>query len=594
MDRFAYNYLDINGEKSNRLGYVNDTGTDYASYDDIKTGQTSGNYQYNRIGELTADVQEGMKLYWRYGDHKLQKIVRTDQDSPEVEFFYNPLGVRVGKLVKPRQNGQFEAQENWTYHYYVYDANGQLMGVYDSKLYADRRETTLEEQYIYGSDRVGVIKKGLTVYDNGVVAPSSDPLVENSLGQKRYELKNYLGTVNVTVSDRKTYDGTEDVFEAVVTNYAETYAFGMLMPNRSLNADGQKHLFHGMEHDVEVSGSGNSYTTEFRQYDPRLGRWKSIDELMQLFPDKSPYIAFANNPIVYIDPTGLAPENKGEPKVGYKCEDENGNRLVYAGNGNWNTRRGDRSISMMDWISGNGYRNDVVRYLNELERADVKVNNEDIHYNDDLNYAAIVTHGDDGEMHVTFIGRPKNDGYLIDPNQGGVTINRGSYTREAGIIDFTFDGNFNSYWDWSGYRVQPGYIAMEAPDVSRGGFNIFKMARNIWNISKSIRTAKSFRNAFKTKNIFKSSEEHIFSRKHLKGGIMDLGKTRTKIMKQGAKSIKKNWDALKEGDNVILTEINGFETTVTVNIKNGSARGMNMFKGHKKITDNSKANIIYD
>lgn len=82
MDRFTYNYLTINGEKSNRLDFVQDLGTDYVIdgepvYDDIKTGQTSGNYKYNRIGELTEDVQEGMKLYWRYGDHKLAKVERT-------------------------------------------------------------------------------------------------------------------------------------------------------------------------------------------------------------------------------------------------------------------------------------------------------------------------------------------------------------------------------------------------------------------------------------------------------------------------------------------------------------------------------------
>lgn len=61
MDRFAYQYLTINGERSNRLDFVQDLGTDYGSYDDIKTGQTSGNYTYNRIGELVEDIQEGMK-----------------------------------------------------------------------------------------------------------------------------------------------------------------------------------------------------------------------------------------------------------------------------------------------------------------------------------------------------------------------------------------------------------------------------------------------------------------------------------------------------------------------------------------------------
>jgi RHS repeat-associated protein len=35
--------------------------------------------------------------------------------------------------------------------------------------------------------------------------------------------------------------------------------------------------FNGMETDKEVSGTGNSYTTQFRQYDPRIGRWLSLD-----------------------------------------------------------------------------------------------------------------------------------------------------------------------------------------------------------------------------------------------------------------------------------------------------------------------------
>jgi hypothetical protein len=58
MDRFTYNYLSINGERFNRLGYVNDTGTDYASYDDIKGEGNSINYKYRmhdpRVGRFFA------------------------------------------------------------------------------------------------------------------------------------------------------------------------------------------------------------------------------------------------------------------------------------------------------------------------------------------------------------------------------------------------------------------------------------------------------------------------------------------------------------------------------------------------------------
>lgn len=69
-----------------------------------------------------------------------------------------------------------------------------------------------------------------------------------------------------------------------------------------------------MEVDPEMKGSGNSYTTEFRQYDPRLGRWLSLDPLAEQFPHMSPYVAFDDNPVVYTDPEGLAASG-GEPYV---------------------------------------------------------------------------------------------------------------------------------------------------------------------------------------------------------------------------------------------------------------------------------------
>jgi RHS repeat-associated protein len=62
--------------------------------------------------------------------------------------------------------------------------------------------------------------------------------------------------------------------------------------------------FNGMEKDNELSGDGNSYTTEFREYNPRVGRWFSIDPKDKVSPWQSPYVAFDNNPILNTDPRG--------------------------------------------------------------------------------------------------------------------------------------------------------------------------------------------------------------------------------------------------------------------------------------------------
>lgn len=86
----------------------------------------------------------------------------------------------------------------------------------------------------------------------------------------------------------------------------------MVMPGRN-DAGDYRYAFNGMEYDNEIQGGQNSYTTEFRQYDPRLGRWKSLDPLMSMFPSLSPYVGFDNNPIYYNDPYGLASEVVTDP-----------------------------------------------------------------------------------------------------------------------------------------------------------------------------------------------------------------------------------------------------------------------------------------
>ncbi|MFT5780060.1 MAG: RHS repeat-associated protein [Crocinitomicaceae bacterium] len=88
---------------------------------------------------------------------------------------------------------------------------------------------------------------------------------------------------------------------------SDYYPFGMQMPGRHTEDESYRYAYNGMEQDNEVSGNGNSYTTEFRQYDPRLGRWKSLDPLMRKYPSMSPYVAFNNNPILLNDPKGDDP-----------------------------------------------------------------------------------------------------------------------------------------------------------------------------------------------------------------------------------------------------------------------------------------------
>lgn len=123
--------------------------------------------------------------------------------------------------------------------------------------------------------------------------------------------KEALGT---SKQNFKVLKGKSPLYAKSALNYSP---FGMIQPGRATNPGSYRFGYNSMEMDNEVSGNGNSYTTEFRQYDPRLGRWKSLDPLMHMFPHMSPYVAFADNPIVYTDPKGLAPINGGGGKTKY-------------------------------------------------------------------------------------------------------------------------------------------------------------------------------------------------------------------------------------------------------------------------------------
>ncbi len=132
-------------------------------------------------------------------------------------------------------------------------------------------------------------------------------------GQRNYECINHLGNVLETVSDKKIRFSLG--FHASVIFFTDYYPYGMQMMSRKGYFNSllpYRYGFNGMEIDMQLKGNGNSYTTPFRQYDPRLGRWLSQDPLVKKYVFASPYSAFNNNPVYFKDPSGM----EGKPAGG--------------------------------------------------------------------------------------------------------------------------------------------------------------------------------------------------------------------------------------------------------------------------------------
>jgi RHS repeat-associated protein len=124
---------------------------------------------------------------------------------------------------------------------------------------------------------------------------------------KRYELSNHLGNVLAVITDRRIQSCTNEnvmYYQAQVVSISDYDPFGMLINERTFSATAYRFGFGSYEKDDEVKGSGNSYTTEYRIYDSRLGRWLSIDPLADEMPSFSPYVHTFNNPIIIKDQKG--------------------------------------------------------------------------------------------------------------------------------------------------------------------------------------------------------------------------------------------------------------------------------------------------
>ncbi|MCR9155523.1 MAG: RHS repeat-associated core domain-containing protein [Bacteroidetes bacterium] len=129
-------------------------------------------------------------------------------------------------------------------------------------------------------------------------------------GSGNYSLELFSGAEDFFILEAFTMSQSCEVEELIadVLNSNDYYPFGMVMPGRSYQGgDGYRYGFNGMEKDDEVKGNGNSYDFGARIYDPRVGRFLSIDPRWRDFSFMSPYVFAANNPIRYIDYNGEGP-----------------------------------------------------------------------------------------------------------------------------------------------------------------------------------------------------------------------------------------------------------------------------------------------
>ncbi|HBG69518.1 MAG: hypothetical protein A2W93_00675 [Bacteroidetes bacterium GWF2_43_63] len=336
----SYNDNANNGNPTTVAGDIENT----LLLDFSQTDDATWNYIYDEIGNLIEDKTEEIgEIKWNVMG-KISSITRSPNNiQSDLEFLYDPMGNRIGKIEKPRPAGVPSTEDQWKYTWYTLDAQGKMLASHSME-YAQVSTGVwnviynTEEAYIYGSNRLGAInnrtsavfaaesKKFYSTYfnltNNRFVITGWDnslnPLLpcfadcytagSRTLGNKQYEFADHLGNILAVVTDEKLYIDNSSPFEARVISAQDYYPFGMLMNDRYENTENYRFGFNGKENDNEVKGTGNQQDYGMRIYDPRLGRFLCADPLIvqgQQYPWYSPYQFAGNKPIQFIDLDGL-------------------------------------------------------------------------------------------------------------------------------------------------------------------------------------------------------------------------------------------------------------------------------------------------
>ncbi len=355
LDILTYSYTGM----GNQVRAIGDAVTDVqgrGDFYDSTDGNSNKEYYYDRNGNMWLDRNKRMKTVYNYLNLPA-RISDTVNTANKIEYVYTSSGVKL----KQRLSAGTTLLYNGSF---VYELDGTANGIIVKYiLTAEGRANYLSGAYTY-----------------------------------EYFMKDHLGNT------RTAFDVPSGA--AVITQQDDYYPFGMLHQPQDATTSDNRYLYNGKEFQNNLLGGINLdlYDYGARFYDPQIGRWHVPDPLAEEYTSLSPYNYVSNNPLVFIDPNGMAMDN-------YDIYED----------GKIKVERTDDKSDTFTYHDKNGNSHSLGTF-EKNESGYIKLQSEYSHESGDLKLGYTVKSGNEDKSYVSGEALASLFGALADNNTSDLTI----------------------------------------------------------------------------------------------------------------------------------------------------------------------------
>ncbi|AMC09918.1 hypothetical protein Lupro_00995 [Lutibacter profundi] len=250
MDNLSYNYL----PNSNQLLSV-DENDSFAKDVGFKETTTGNDYSYDDNGNLITDANKGI-INISYNHLNLPSQV-TFAAEKYIDYIYDATGVKLQKIVTDTGNST---------------------------------KTNYAGNYIY-EEAAGIEELKFFNQPEGYVEPDG-----NGGFEYIYQYKDHLGNIRLSYSDADGNGSINAATEIVEEN--NYYPFGLKHKGYNNVVNGTENMyktFQGQEINEELGLNWLSF--KWRNHDPAIGRFMSVDPLAEQYSYQFPY-NFAENRVI--------------------------------------------------------------------------------------------------------------------------------------------------------------------------------------------------------------------------------------------------------------------------------------------------------